>query len=95
MKIVKDFILREIAGECVLIPTGVTTQEFNGLITLSETAKFIWENIENVDSFQEMIALILENYEIDEQTATKDAWEFINQLTETGFVVCTKEDKTW
>ncbi len=95
MKIVKDFILREIAGECVLIPTGVTTQEFNGLITLSETAKFIWENIENVDSFQEMIALILENYEIDEQTATKDAWEFINQLTETGFVVCTKKDKTW
>lgn len=95
MKIVKDFILREIAGECVLIPTGVTTQEFNGLITLSETAKFIWENIENVDSFQEMIALILENYEIDEQTAMKDAWEFINQLTETGFVVCTKKDKTW
>lgn len=95
MKIAKEFILREIAGECVLIPTGETTQEFNGLITLSETAKFIWENIEKVDSFKEMIDLILENYEIDEETAIKDAWEFINQLTGTGFVVCTKEDKTW
>lgn len=95
MKIAKEFILREIAGECVLIPTGATTQEFNGLITLSETAKFIWENIEKVDSFQEMISLILENYEIDEESATKDAWEFINQLTGKGFVVCTKEDKTW
>lgn len=40
MKIAKEFILREIAGECVLIPTGTTTQEFNGLITLSETAKW-------------------------------------------------------
>ena len=45
MRIAKEFILREIAGECVLVPTGATTQEFNGLITMSDTARFIWENI--------------------------------------------------
>lgn len=55
MKIVKEFILREIAGECVLVPTGATSQEFNGMITISDTAKFIWENIEKVDSLEEMI----------------------------------------
>lgn len=54
MKIVKEFILREIAGECVLVPTGATSQEFNGMITISDTAKFIWENIEKVDSLEEM-----------------------------------------
>lgn len=42
MRIAKEFILREIAGECVLVPTGATTQEFNGLITMSDTARFIW-----------------------------------------------------
>ena len=57
MKIVKEFILREIAGECVLVPTGVTSQEFNGMITISDTAKFIWENIEKVDSLEEMIQM--------------------------------------
>ena len=95
MKIAKEFILRDIAGECVLVPTGATTQEFNGLITLSDTARFIWENIEQVDSLQEMIAKILEEYEIDEETATKDAVQFIGQLVQAGFVVTTKEDKTW
>ena len=55
MKIVKEFILREIAGECVLVPTGETSQEFNGMITISDTAKFIWENVEKVDSLEEMI----------------------------------------
>ena len=45
MKIVKEYILREIAGEYILVPTGETTQEFNGMITISETAKFIWENL--------------------------------------------------
>lgn len=95
MKIVKEFILREIAGECVLVPTGATTQEFNGLITMSDTARFIWENMEKADSLEEMIQMILEEYEIDEETARQDAINFIVQLLQNGFVECTKEDKSW
>lgn len=78
MKIAKEFILREIAGECVLVPTGATTQEFNGLITMSDTARFIWENMEKAESLEEMIQMILEEYEIDEETAKKDAIGFIS-----------------
>ena len=95
MKIVKDFILRNIAGECVLVPTGATTQEFNGLITMSDTAEFIWENIEKVDSFKELIEKMLEEYEIDEATAVNDAHRFIQELISNGFVKCSKEDMTW
>lgn len=95
MKIVKEFILRDIAGECVLVPTGETTQEFNGLITLSDTARFIWEHLEKVDSTKEMVDLILEEYEIDEQTALRDTVQFVSQLVQAGFIECTKEDKTW
>jgi len=95
MKIAKEFILRDIAGEFVLVPTGATTQEFNGLITLSETGKFIWENMEKADSLKEMVGLILEEYEIDEETAVKDTVQFIGQLVQAGFVVPTKEDRTW
>ena len=95
MKIAKEFILREIAGECVLVPTGATTQEFNGLITMSDTARFIWENMEKAESLEEMIQMILEEYEIDEETAKKDAIGFISQLLQAGFGECTKEDKTW
>ncbi len=95
MKITKEFIIRDIAGECVLVPTGTMTQEFNGLITLSDTARFILENIENVDSLDEMISAMLATYKIDRETATKDAIEFISQLLQRGFVACTKEDKTW
>lgn len=39
MKIVKEFVLREIAGEAILVPTGATSQDFNGMISLSATAK--------------------------------------------------------
>lgn len=95
MKVVKEFILREIAGECVLVPTGATTQEFNGLITLSDTAKFIWENMEKADSFEELVGMILEEYEIDEATAKQDAYEFINGLLRARFIDCSKKDRSW
>ena len=95
MKIVKEFILREIAGECVLVPTGATSQEFNGMITISDTAKFIWENIEKVDSLEEMIRMVLDTYEIDEETARRDTIAFVGALVENGFIECTREDGTW
>jgi len=95
MKIAKEFILRDIAGECVLVPTGATTQEFNGLITLSDTARFIWENLEKVDSFEELITAVLNEYEIDKETASKDAIEFINSLGMMGYIECSKKDRSW
>lgn len=95
MKIVKEFILREIAGEYVLIPTGDTTQEFNGLITLSETAKFIWENIERVDSLEEIIEKIYKTYEADIEEIKKDTVLFIGDLLGRGFIKCTREDGRW
>ena len=88
MKIVKEFILREIAGECVLVPTGATSQEFNGMIT-------IWENIEKVDSLEEMIRMVLDTYEIDEETARRDTIAFVGALVENGFIECTREDGIW
>ena len=86
MKIVKEFILREIAGESVLVPTGETTQEFNGLITMTDTAKFIWEHLETTDSFEELLELMVKEYDIDEETARADAINFIDQLLGTGFI---------
>lgn len=86
MKIIKDFILRNIAGEYVLIPTGTTTQEFNGLISLNEIAAFIWNNIENVDDVDGMVKLILEEYEIDEMTAKIDVENFLAGLKESNII---------
>ena len=86
MKIKKEFVLRNIVGEYVLVPVGETAQELNGLVTLSETAKFIWDNLEKVNSIEEMVDVVLEEYEIDRETATEDVREFIEKLESAGFV---------
>lgn len=95
MKIVKEFVLREIAGEAILVPTGATAQEFNGMINLSATAQFIWEHVEKVDSFEELVDRILEEFEIDRERATIDAAKFVNEMVLNGFAAPTKADHTW
>lgn len=80
MRIKKEFILREIAGEYILIPTGSTTQEFNGLITINDVAAFVWKNIEKVNSVDELISMVLDEYDVDEDVARNDIEEFIQQL---------------
>ena len=37
-----DFVLRQIADEYVLIPYGATAEKMNQVLTLSETAAFIY-----------------------------------------------------
>lgn len=95
MKFTEQFIIREIAGEHVLIPTGKTAQEFNGMISLTTTARFIWEHLEKVDSIDEMVDAITAEYEVDRATAFEDATFFIGQLLNSGYVELTKEDKSW
>lgn len=82
MKIEKEFILREIAGDYVIIPTGTTTLEFNGLITVNELGAFIWKELQQEITEDELIQAIVEEYEIDEKTAREDAREFLNILKE-------------
>ena len=82
MKIEKDFILREIAGDYVIVPTGKMALEFNGLITVNELGAFIWEKLQQETTEEELIASILEEYEVPEETARKDTEEFLDKLRE-------------
>lgn len=80
MKIEKEFVLREIAGDYVIIPTGKTVLEFNGLATINEVGVFLWKLLENEITEDELVTKLLEEYEVDEETARKDVDEFLDVL---------------
>ena len=50
MKINPEYVLRNIAGEQVVVPTGKVSRYFNGLITMNEVAQFIWEHVDQAES---------------------------------------------
>ena len=86
MKLKKEFILREIAGEYILVPTGETTLNFNGLITVNELGKFIWENLESSKDEEDLLHKILEEYEVEEKEAKEDLDEFLDKLRQVDII---------
>lgn len=86
MKIDKQFILRRIAGDYVIIPTGKTTLDFNGLITVNEQGAFLWERLRQEVTQQELVAALLSEYEVDEATASADVEEFLAILRQCGML---------
>ena len=86
MKRNTDFMLRDIAGEVILVPTGAATQQFNGMITLNEVAAFIWKNLDESKSKEELVDKIMDEFEVDE-TARTDVEGFVGALYEHGLVL--------
>lgn len=84
MKVSDEFILREIAGEYLLVPVGAAAAKFNGLITLNETAHTIFRALSEGSTAEELTALVVSEYEVDSDTARADVDEFIQQLRQIG-----------
>ena len=87
VKINKDFMLRKIADEYIIVPTGKASQIFNGMITVNEVAAFIWENIDDCGSTEDIISKVLSEFDIDEDTARQDVEGFTSELIKIGMIV--------
>lgn len=80
MKTSNEFIMREIAGEYVLVPIGKRALTFQGLVTMNEVGALIWEMMEKESDIDQIVSGILDEYEVDEQMARKDVLDFIGFL---------------
>ncbi len=86
MKVGKEFILREIAGDYIIIPTGKAVLEFNGLITVNEVGVSIWKMLQEETTFEELVSGILDEYDVDENVAREDIQEFLDKLVKAGIL---------
>lgn len=85
MKLKEGFLLRTVAGENVAVPTGEHL-EGNMMITLNDTGRLLWERLEKGAELQELVAALLEKYEVDEATARSHTDAFVAALKKHGFL---------
>ena len=64
MKIKENFILRKIAGDDVVVPIGENIADFNGAITLNETAALLWKELEIGSTREELKASLCKEYDV-------------------------------
>lgn len=86
MKIDRNFVLREIADECIIIPTGKTALKFNGLITVNEIGLELWKMLQEEVTFEDLLQGIMEEYDVEEDVAKEDIQEFLDKLIQGGIL---------
>lgn len=86
MKINKEFILREIAGDHIIVPVGKTVLEFNGLVVVNEVGASLWNMLQREVTIDELVQGILSEYDVEENIARQDICEFIDKLVANGIL---------
>ncbi len=82
MKIKEGFMLREVAGNYIVVPVGSASKKFNGMITLNETSAFLWNILLQDSSCEQLVDALMQEYEVSNDVATKDVEAFVNKLQE-------------
>ncbi len=86
MELKMDFVLRDIAGDMLLIPAGKAALDLNGMLTLNEVGAEIWNMLPQVKNEEEIVARLLEEYEVPEDVLRGDVRDFLKSLRDMGIL---------
>ena len=81
-----DYVLREVVGEYILIPTGKLSMTKNGVVTISESAAYLLKKMEGGKTLSQLCDLLLEEYEVDRETALSDVQGMIDSMRQMEIV---------
>lgn len=81
------FVMRQIAGEILLIPVGEQTKKFNGMVTFTETGAFIWKHLDGRRTAAELAGLLAREYETDVGEVLADVLDFLTRAEKQGLIV--------
>lgn len=88
MKIKNGFELQCVCGEHIIVPTGIENVDFSKIISLNETAAYLWKECSALGSFtiDNMVELLLNEYEVEEPIAREDCGKIAECWGEMGLI---------
>ena len=86
MRIVPGFLVREIAGETIAIPSGEAAHRISGLIALNGTGKFLFDLLQADQTQENLVSALMDTFDVDFATAQTDVTAFLEMLQKHGFL---------
>ena len=86
MKRAEGFLLKKIADEYVIVPTGKKAEEVNEVFTLTGTAAYIYSHIEEATGIDGLIQMISREYHAEEETVAEDVRQVVGVMKEKGLL---------
>ncbi|MBQ5635281.1 MAG: PqqD family protein [Alistipes sp.] len=87
MKFKEGYKVREIAGEHVVIMQGRFGVDMTRVIALNESSLLLWNELQGKEfSTEDVKQVLLNNYEVEEEVAARDAEAWIAKLAECNLI---------
>ena len=88
MKLKDGLILREVAGQYVIVPTGKRTREVTSIVYISSSGAYLWDYMKDHEFEKEdLVKRILEHYEgVTEEKAAEDIGKFLKTLADNNIL---------
>lgn len=88
MKLKDGLILREVAGQYVVVPTGKRVQEVTSIVYISSSGAYLWDYMKDHEFEKEdLVAKIMEHYSgVTEEQAAADIEKFLKTLADNNIL---------
>ena len=86
MRIKGDYIIREVEGEYLVVPTEASSIHKKHYIKVNDTGAFLFESLQEATDEDTLVKKLTETYEVDSDTAKKAVAEFLSRLRDHGLL---------
>ena len=87
MKKAEGYIMKRLEDEYIILPYGKKTEEVREVVTLSETAGFIYENAEQAENIEQLAEQVGKEYRVDASLVYTDVSEVVETLRKKGILL--------
>lgn len=87
MKKIKGFVMRRLGQEAMIAAESVDLIDFDRIVSLNDSAAYIWESLPDTDFSTHTIEdLLLRRYDVEERIAREDAENLVNIWLQAGII---------
>ena len=86
MKLKEGFLLHDVGEEHMMVATGEASKAFNGLVRNNKTAAFIFKQLMNDTTEEQIVDAMLAEYDAPRERIAEDVHKVILQIREAGFL---------
>ena len=75
-----DFVQREVAGECILIPIRRKLNEVNSIYVLNETGATLWQRLDGKTPMRDIVLDFQREFDVTQAQLEQDTSSLIDDL---------------
>jgi|SRR6185437_4482610 len=79
-------VARVIAGETLIVPVRGGVGDLASIYSLNELGSFIWRQLQPAKTCQELVSLVMDEYDVTAEVAQQDVGIFIGKIKDAGII---------